>query len=79
MRLMFVAFAVACDIPLVVAHKLFPQSTPYLPLGGEEFTQLAILVLMAVFFEEFVEIVGESLRIFVRMIQRIKKDGWGDK
>jgi hypothetical protein len=74
MRLVFVAFAVACDIPLAVAHKLFPQSTPYLPLGGDEFTQISILVLMAVFFEECVRLIGESLHVLLRIIRRLKKD-----
>jgi hypothetical protein len=75
MRLMFVALAIACDIPLRVAHKLFPESTPYLPLAGDEFTQLAILVLTAVFLQELKALVRESLRSFLRMIRRLRKDG----
>jgi hypothetical protein len=78
MRLWFVAFAVACDIPLQVAHKLFPHQTPFLPLGGEEFTQLAILVLTAVFFEELNAFMIESLRYLIRTVRRLKKDSKTD-
>ncbi len=75
MRLWFVAFAIACEIPLMVVHRLFPDATGFLPLGGDEFTQLAILVLMAVFFEELSKLLAESLKTVLRMIRRWKKGG----
>jgi hypothetical protein len=74
MRLWFVAFAMACEIPLMVAHRLFPQHTPYLPLGGDEFIQLAILMLMAWFFAELTALASESLTFIIRTIRRWKKD-----
>jgi hypothetical protein len=78
MRLWFVAFAVAAEIPLMVAHRLFPNHTEFLPLGGDEFTQLSVLVLMAIFFEELCSLASESLTYLSRMIRKNKKDRHDD-
>jgi hypothetical protein len=51
MGVAFIAFAAVCEIPLLVARRLFPQTADILPLGGDDFTQLAILVLMGVFLQ----------------------------
>jgi hypothetical protein len=77
MRLFFIAFAVACDIPLKVAHKLYPN-TGILPLGGDDFTQLAILVLMGFFFEEIAGIFSKMLTKIHRMIRANRKGSGGE-
>ena len=73
MRLWFVAFAVACEIPLMVAHRLFPHHTSFLPLGGDHFTQLAIMVLMGLFFDELAKLISESVRTVLRIVRHRKK------
>jgi hypothetical protein len=37
-------------LPLLVARELFPKTEGYLPLGGTDFKQCAILLMMATFF-----------------------------
>jgi hypothetical protein len=44
----FAAF-MALELPLLVIRKLFPQTESVLPLGGDEFNQVAILLMMALF------------------------------
>jgi hypothetical protein len=73
MRLYFVAFAMSCEIPLMVAHRLFPHQTSFLPLGGDDFVQLAILMMVAWFFVDLERITTESLVVVIRTIRRWKK------
>ena len=73
MRPWFVAFAVACEIPLMVIHRLLPDTTDYLPLGGDDFTQLAILMLMAASVEELSKLISESVKTIIDMIRRWKE------
>jgi hypothetical protein len=74
MRVWFVAFAFVCEIPLMVIHRLIPDITDYLPLGGDDFTQLAILTLMAAFVEEMRKLIGESVKAITDMIRRWKEE-----
>jgi hypothetical protein len=58
--LMFAAF----EFPLMVARKLFPKTASFLPLGGDEFTQLAILLMSGIFVELCREWIVQSLAYF---------------
>jgi len=49
------------------------MTTGFLPLGGDEFTELAILVLTGVFFEQIREICSKVLAKIHRMIRRNRK------
>jgi hypothetical protein len=74
MRVWLVAFAMSCEIPLMVAHRLFPNQTPFLPLGGDEFIQLMILMSMAWFFVDLRKFAAESLTVIIRTIRYWKKE-----
>lgn len=58
-----IALAVACEIPLLIGPRLFPQLKAYFPLGGDELTQLGILVLTAIFVGQLYELVPQLIRL----------------
>lgn len=60
-----IGLAVACEIPLLVARRLFPRTAGYLPLGGDDLTQLGILVLTAVFLGQAYELVPQLIRFLI--------------
>jgi len=49
MSIVVVLVFAALEFPLLVARKLFPKTAGVLPLGGDEFSQLAILVMSGLF------------------------------
>jgi len=60
----------ALELPLSIIRKLFPQTEGILPLGGDEFTQLAILVMSALFTTQVVWL-GHHC---VKFLQRLRND-----
>lgn len=50
MSLLVLVFA-SFELPLLVIRRLFPKTKRVLPLGGDEFSQLAILVILGLFLE----------------------------
>lgn len=44
------------ELPLLCTEKLFPVAHVVLPLGGDHLTQLGILLILAVFLGELLEI-----------------------
>jgi hypothetical protein len=44
-----IEFWLLLALPLLVVRQLFPQTAAYLPLGGSDFNQNAILLMIAVF------------------------------
>jgi hypothetical protein len=49
MSIVVVLVFAALEFPLLVVRKLFPKTAGMLPLGGDEFSQLAILVMSGLF------------------------------
>src|ERR1700732_2673718 len=60
----------ALELPLLVVRKLFPQTEGILPLGGDEFTQVAILVMSALFTAQVVWLGHHSAKFVQRFRQR---------
>ena len=56
------AFFMAFELPLLVARKLFPATASFLPLGGDEFNQAAILLMIALFVNLFAAVATSLTR-----------------
>jgi hypothetical protein len=51
MSIVAILIFAALEFPLLVVRKLFPKTAGVLPLGGDEFSQLGILLMIGVFVE----------------------------
>ena len=51
---LILAFGMALEMPLHVVRKLFPQVN-FLPLGGDEFNQAAILLMISFFVTQVID------------------------
>jgi hypothetical protein len=60
---LLIALAVACEIPLLIARRLFPRLGAVLPLGGDDLTQLGILALTALFLGQLYELLPQLIRL----------------
>jgi hypothetical protein len=62
MYITILAFFLALELPLLVVHRLFPQARRFLPLGGDEFSQLAILLMTGVFVAQVAFLFQDTIR-----------------
>lgn len=65
LTLVLITLAATFEIPLLVLPRLFPQLGTRLPLGGDELTQLGILVLTGLFLGQLIELVPQLIRLII--------------
>lgn len=65
LTLVLITLAATFEIPLLALPRLFPQLGARLPLGGDELTQLGILVLTGLFLGQLIELVPQLIRLII--------------
>jgi hypothetical protein len=66
MHIAIYAFCASLELPLLALHKIFPQTHGYLPVGGDEFSQMAILLMTAFFISQVILITQSVIKAIRR-------------